>query len=204
MTSLHTTVKVRRSSSWLVALALLAMGVQMAHAETSPRCRQWLDRLVQNPNRVQVEQPASGVVPKTGVVSFPSDPWDIASIADVEKLEAMQCLLGAENDSRPAAFSGAVRLDVSQTFAPVQVNLAALYAISYIYTGHYDHAAAVALRGDNASSTDSRGNYVTKARAVRRAYAAYRGWFEKVRQQGLANARNAGLQPLQGSGLSWY
>jgi len=117
----------------------------------------------------------------------------------------MRCLLEAENDLRPAAISGAVRLEVSQTFAPAQVNLAALYAISYIYTGRYDHSAAVALRGEDASSTDSRGSYVvTNASAVHRAYKAYRAWFTKVQQQGLAGAQKSGLQPLDGSGLRWY
>jgi hypothetical protein len=97
-----------------------------------------------------------------------------------------------------------VRLDVSQTFAPPHVNLAALYAISYIYSGHYDHAAAVALRGEGASTTDSSGNYVTKPAAVRKAYGFYRTWFAKVRQLGLTRAHEKGLQPLENSGLTWY
>jgi hypothetical protein len=95
-------------------------------------------------------------------------------------------------------------LDISQTFAPPQVNLAALYAISYVYSGHYDHAGAVALRGDGASTTDSSGNYVTKPAAIRKAYNSYRAWFAKVRQLGLACANEKGLQPLEGSGLTWY
>ena len=119
-------------------------------------------------------------------------------------MEAIECLLGEDNDLRPAAFGGSVRLEVSQTFAIPTANLAALYAISYIYSGHYDHAAAVALRGDDASFTDSNGNYVTKASAIQKAYKAYRAWFVKVREMGLASAQKSGLQPLEGTGLSWY
>jgi len=62
----------------------------------------------------------------------------------------------------------------------------------------------VALRGEDASYTDSSGNYVTKANAIHKAYKAYREWFTKVRQIGLASAQQSGLQPLAGTGLRWY
>ena len=118
-------------------------------------------------------------------------------MTDTEKVKAIECLLEAENDLRPAAFSGATRFDISQTFAPARVNLAALYAVSYVYSGHYDHAAAVALRGDDASYTDSSGNYVTKASAIHKAYQAYRAWFAKACPMGgLTNAQHA-------DGISW-
>lgn len=131
------------------------------------------------------------------------DPWEVASLTQAQKLKAIQCLLGAEHDLRSAAFSGGYRPDVSQLFAPVRVNLAALYAISYIYNGRYDHADAVALRGDDAWYSDS-GLYATKTRAIHKAYRAYRAWFAKVRGMGLANAQRAALQPLDGTGLRWY
>lgn len=137
-------------------------------------------------------------------IPLDTDPWGVASLSEAEKLQAIQCFLTLENDLRPAAFSGAVRFDVSQTFSQPPVNLAALYAISYIYTGRYNHAAAVALRGDDASFTDAAGNYVTKPNAVHEAYRAYRGRFAKVRKLGFARAQEAGLQPLDGSGLRWY
>jgi hypothetical protein len=176
----------------------------MAHAEDSPICRQWLEKVTQAPKDVEARAavPAGGST--AAIVGFSSDPWDIASISETAKLKAIQCLLGAENDTKTAAFSGANRFDISQTFAPAEVNLAALYAISYIYSGHYDHAAAVALRGEDASYTDSSGNYVTKANAIHKAYKAYREWFTKVRQIGLASAQQSGLQPLAGTGLRWY
>ena len=160
-------------------------------------CRQWLDKVARGPSRVPTEQPAAEGGSKAVIVTPASDPWGIASLADVDRLEAMRCLLEAENDLRPAAISGAVRLDVSQTFAPAQVNLAALYAISYIYTGRYDHSAAVALRGEDASSTDSRGSYVvTNASAVHRAYKAYRAWFTSC------GVQRGALAPPKGANIS--
>jgi hypothetical protein len=171
----------------------------MAHASS---CEQWLERVTQGPKHAEAKTtPASG---SGAIGAADPDPWGVASLSEAEKLKAIECLLTAENNAKPAAFSGANRFDISQTFAQARVNLAALYAISYIYSGHYDHAAAVALRGENASSTDPKGNYVTKASAIHKAYAAYRSWFAKVRTVGLANARQANMQPLQGTGLSWY
>jgi hypothetical protein len=176
----------------------------MAYAQDLPGCRQWMARVTEGPKHVQTKDAASVEGPTSPIVTTSADPWDIASLPEGEKLKAIQCLLGAENDLKPAVFSGTTRFDISQTFAPAQVNLAALYAVSYIYTGHYDHAAAVAFRGKGASYTDSTGNYVTKASAIHKAYRSYREWFAKVRQMGLANARKANLQPLNGTGLSWY
>ena len=125
-------------------------------------------------------------------------------MSEGEKVRAIECLLKAEPDLRPAAFSGATRLDVSQLFAPATANLAALYAISYLYEGRFEHASAVALRGANASAADRNGFYVTKPDAIHRAYAAYRAWFAHVKRMGIAGARQAGLSPLAGTELAWY
>lgn len=171
-----------------------------AYAAESRTCHRWLERIVQHSSYPE----AKGSALRSTVSVLSSDPWAVASMGEAEKMKAIQCLLGAENDLRPAAFSGATRPDISQTFAPARVNLAALYAVSYIYTGHYDHAGAVALRGDDASYTDAMGNYVTKERAIHRAYRAYRTWFAKVRQIGLAKSEQLGLRPLHGTGLRWY
>lgn len=204
MTSSRTTRSIR-SSRRILALVVVSLGLHaMAYAEDSPTCRQWLERVAQEPKHVQAKGAALGSGPAGTVVGPSSDPWEVATMTETEKLKIIQCLLGAENDLRPAAFSGATRFDISQTFAPARVNLAALYLVSYIYSGHYDHAAAVALRGDDASYTDSSGNYVTKPDAIHKAYQAYRAWFAKVRQIGFAKAQQAGLQPLEGTGLRWY
>jgi hypothetical protein len=176
----------------------------MAHAENSPTCHRWTAEVTtESPQGGQAG--ASETTKSSISITVPeSDPWGVAALSEAEKLQAIRCFLSLENDLGPAAFGGAMRFDVSQTFARPHVNLAALYAISYVYSGRYGHAAAVALRGKGASSIDSSGNYVTKAAAVRKAYKAYREWFTKVQRLGIARARETGLQPLEGSGLTWY
>jgi hypothetical protein len=180
-------------------------GCSTAKAENPQRsCGRWISWIVALDK--EAPEPVSSEAKENLKLlsNVKADPWGIATLSFSEKMEAIECLLGEENDLRLAAFGGSVRLDVSQTFAVPTANLAALYAISYIYSGHYDHAAAVALRGDDASYTDTNGNYVTKVSAVHKAYVAYRAWFVKVRQMGLVSAQKSGLQPLEGTGLRWY
>ena len=197
--------RIIRSSKRLLAVFVVSLGLHtMAHAQDSPGCRPWLEKVTEAPNHVQKKGVESGGGSREPSVAPSVDPWNITSLSEEEKLKAIQCFLDAENDLKPAAFSGATRFDVSQTFAPARVNLAALYAISYIYTGHFDHAAAVALRGEDASYTDSSGNYVTRPSAIHEAYRAYRAWFAKVRPIGLGKAKQSGLQPLDGTALRWY
>jgi hypothetical protein len=133
-----------------------------------------------------------------------TDPWKVSSLSDKNKLDAIQCFLSAEGDKRKALIGGVTRYDVSQTFALPDVELAALYAISYIYTGRYDHASAIALRGSGAYISDKTGDYVTSDEAVKRAYSAYREWFNRLHTIGFTAAKSANLQPLDGTGLSWY
>ena len=193
-----------RSRISMVTLVLIFLGTpSAAFAGNSHACRRWLKRVARGPTPVS-EKGATREGGADAAVELSHDPWQVASLSEAEKVEAIQCLLGTEDDLRPAAFSGAMRLDTSQTFAPAPVNLAALYAISYIYSGRFDHAAAVALRGENASYTDSSGNYVTKVSATRKAYQAYRTWFAKASKIGFTDAHRAGLQPLDDTGLRWY
>jgi hypothetical protein len=199
MTSSRTTRSIRKISFHLAVLFFLVINI-MAHAQSSSGCRRWIAKVTkggQSSTSESKKSPTPLLVPE-------ADPWDVASLSEAEKLQAIECLLTLENDVRPAAFGGAVRMDISQTFAPPHVNLAALYAISYIYDGRFDHAAAVALRGKGASTTDASGNYTTRAVAIHKAYRAYRAWFAKVRKLGTASAHAAGLEPLAGSGLMWY
>jgi hypothetical protein len=198
---------------WVIALVILNLGLHdLASAERLEdlqTCRQWLDWVAESPYRGPTkEEPLERLSPEQiEAIAFAfsdPDPWSVPRLTETEKLNAIQCLLEAQNDLRPASFGGVTRLDVSQIFAPVRANLAALFAISYIYNGRNDHADAVALQGDDASYSDSDGFYATKSSAVHKAYQAHRAWFAKVRQMGLARAKRAGLQPLDGTGLDWY
>lgn len=197
----------RRPGGWLLAVMLACLWPHdMAYASESPSCGQWLERVARDVKPAPAKESAPAKAPADAEVAalFASDPWNVASLTETDKLDAIRCLLAEEHDLRPGAFSGVTRLDVSQLFAPTRANLAALYAISYVYSGRFNHASAIALRGDNASHSDARHFYVTNAGAVHKAYRAYRIWFSRVRQIGLARAQQAGLQPLDGTGLRWY
>ena len=196
-----------RLGRWLFAFVIGNLwACDTAYAKASPACRLWLAKVVHEPKHRPAKTASDkGLAAKMAMAGFAApDPLDIASLTEADKLEAIQCLLGAENDLRPASFSGVTRLDVSQLFAPARANLAALYMISYIYSGRAGHAGAVALRGENAWDRDVHYVYATKQEAVHRAYRAYRLWFARVRPIGLERARREGLQPLDGTGLSWY
>jgi hypothetical protein len=127
-------------------------------------------------------------------------------LSDEVVLAAMSCFLSLENRTEYASVGGPTWAGVSQFFvARVPVNLAALYYISYLYTGNWKHGNAIALRGEGADSYEgSLRLYVTRPDAVRKAYGSYRRWFEKVKQLGLAGAREQKLDPLEGTGLWWY
>ena len=111
-------------------------------------------------------------------------------------MEGIECLLRLEGNKNEANFSGVTNLEVSQFFEPATVEVGALYYVSYLYTGKWDHANAIALVDNNREPN--------APKTVRRAYAAYRNWFQRVRKIGLAKARKIGLDPLKGKGVRWY
>ena len=76
------------------------------------------------------------------------------------------------------------------------VEIAALYYISFLYTGLPDHADGIALQGADGS--------LNPPGSVDIAYKAYREWFVQVKIMGLATARNRQLSPLKGTHLRWY
>lgn len=66
----------------------------MAHAENSLTCRQWLGKLAQKPNAVQAKQAITGRGSTAAIAGPSSDPWDIASLTEADKLKAIRCLYG--------------------------------------------------------------------------------------------------------------
>lgn len=134
----------------------------------------------------------------------PSDPDDVKDLTEQEALDAIDCLLRMENDRRPSRFVGNLQPQISQIFAPPPANLAALYYASYVFTRNWHHAAAIALQGPKAQEPSSEGRYVTRQEATALAYVAYRRWFAELKTIGLHEAREEKLDPLSGTGLSWY
>jgi len=116
--------------------------------------------------------------------------------SDQEIFEAISCLLQLQGDKRQARFGGVTRLEVSQILPTTTIELAALYYISYLYDGRWQHADGVALWNRN--------GVINPPGSVETAYMAYKKWFEKVKKIGLEAARKESLEPLKGTGLYWY
>jgi hypothetical protein len=114
---------------------------------------------------------------------------------EAEILKAIECLLTCKGRKGQAAFGGVTRPDVSQMLPPATVEIAALFYISYLFEGRWDHADGVPLRDEQR---------INPPGSVRLAYASYARWFNQVRKLGLAEARGRHLSPLQGTRLSWY
>ncbi|MGO9336194.1 MAG: hypothetical protein ACLPY1_01675 [Terracidiphilus sp.] len=143
----------------------------------------------------------NGEAPRVGL---PSDPDQVTGLSEQEVVEAIGCLLSMEDDRRPSRFAANIQPQISQLFAPPPANLAALYYVSYIFSGNWLHGGAIALRGPQAKESSAQGEYVTRQEAVSAAYEAYRKWFAEVKRVGFRKAREESLDPLSGTGLEWY
>lgn len=147
------------------------------HGTTPPECKKWFAKV----------EPIPGTSEEVWLTDRPTD-------QDV--LQAIGCLLQLHGNKHPARFTGVTHLDVSQILPQASVELAALYYISYLFTGNFKHADGIALV--------NRSRVINPDGAIDIAYHAYTVWFERVKSMGLLTARTLVLNPLQGTGLSWY
>lgn len=111
-------------------------------------------------------------------------------------MEGMSCLLQCRGITREAGISGATHYEVSAGLPRATVELAALYYISFLFTGQRTHADGVALWNSD--------GVINPPGSIDTAYEAYERWFRRVQELGLATAREQGLNPLEGTGLAWY
>ena len=115
---------------------------------------------------------------------------------DQEVVEAISCLLHLKGDKRPARFSGVTSTNVSQMLPKATIELAALYYISYLYDGQWQHADGVALW--------NRKGEINLPGSIEKAYGAYEEWFSIVKTIGINTAKNRHMDPLKGTNLYWY
>jgi len=115
---------------------------------------------------------------------------------DSERVAAFECLLGEQGNTGPARFSGATGTAVSAMLPDATVEVAALFYISFLYTGSWRHADGVCLV--------NRENQIVAHDGVAAAYSAYRKWLARVKEVGVARAHELGLDPLEGADLCWY
>jgi hypothetical protein len=117
-------------------------------------------------------------------------------------LEGINCLLRLEGNRKPGVFGGS-KAYVSQTFPRASVEVDALFRISELFYGNDDFASSVALvRRDGKSS--ERKEWYNRREYVNKAFISYLRWFKRVKEIGLEEARRQKLDPLSGSGISWY
>ncbi len=161
-------------------LAILVYGVAAVAAQPSTLhpdgCESWIDIL----DQTKAERPGL---------------WN-SDLSGLETINAIECLLHAQGNRHEAKISGVTHDYISQTMPPASVELAALYYISFLFTGLPDHADGIALQGLDGS--------LNPPGSIDVAYKAYRKWFVQAKLMGLETARKLQLSPLKGTNLRWY
>jgi hypothetical protein len=123
-----------------------------------------------------------------------NDYFPDTTYTDEEVMAAIGCLLKCKGNKSPSGISGVTTIYFSEFYPDASIEVAALYYISYLYKANPTHAIGIALRKDGKFNPPG---------AVELAYKYYEKWFEKVKEIGLAKARELKLEPLEGSGISW-
>lgn len=133
------------------------------------------------------------------------DPDKVRSLSDDEILRAMSCLLALKGKRGPSRLAGVTNPDISQFAGRASVEVAALYYITYLFKGIFDHADAfVILNNRKSPAKDKMGALLTRLEDVSRAYDCYARWLPKVKKFGLTKARQQHLDPFEGTSLQWY
>lgn len=182
-------------------LALLALFVGIGVSQTTKtdnksmncgKCSYWQAKV--NPS-IKLPKNADGTDQKNPTVELSFD-FDISEKDSEKLLEAAECLLKLKGKTSSSNLSTVFGLGHSSRLPSPTVKVAALYYISALYYKKWRHANGIML-------IDNDGKRNTKE-SVEAAYKAYQSWFEKVKEIGLEEARKQKLDPLAGSGVSWY
>jgi hypothetical protein len=116
--------------------------------------------------------------------------------SEEEIFKGIECLLSLEGNKNDSKIIGATSVYTSQIFGPSTIETAALYYISYLYYRKWDHALAARLVSGKGLVEDDE--------TIHNAYEAYRAWYKKLKEVGIAKSKEMGLDPLNGSGIAWY
>jgi hypothetical protein len=162
-----------------ILLAILITGVGSLDAQPANHpdsCDSWVNMLDQS----KPERPGL---------------WN-SMLSNIETIDAIECLLHAQGNRHEARIGGVTHYNLSQTMPTASVEIAALYYISFLFTGLPDHADGIALQGADGS--------LNPPGSIDVAYKAYREWFVGAKIMGLETARTLQLSPLKSTNLSWY
>lgn len=163
---------------------------------TPKKCSEWQSRVdpeVKSPTAKQIVYDAITMGELNG--KFDVKESSFSNLSQGEALEAMDCLIKLRGRKHDSKIKGPTRPDTSQTFDASSVEVAALYWISAVYLQRWGHAGAAALRGKNGLNSNE---------TISKAYDSYEKWLVEIRKIGLDEARLRELDPLAGTGISWY
>ena len=194
----------------LLSATHFLVGQSTATTKKGDDCSNWFEKVYPFPNVPEAKTTAStddsadmAAEVKEMMSNKPSDPDNVSVLTEDQAISAMACLLQLENDHDRSRL-GWIRPNIAELFGPPTVNLSALYYISYIFTTNFKHANAIALRGSHCGIIRDDDDYYTKKSCIHKAYKAYRRWFAEVKRIGLDRAREQHLDPLGGTGITWY
>lgn len=114
---------------------------------------------------------------------------------NINWLEGIECLLKMKGKKHSSNYSTITEETLGVKRPSPTVEVLALYSISSIYYQNWKHAWGIILIEDGKQNKKS---------TIKKAYKAYQSWFEKVKEIGLEEVRKQKLDPLTGSGVSWY
>ena len=121
--------------------------------------------------------------------------WD--SLSEEQALEGIQCYLAMKGEDKPSRFDFAnVGYHTSRRLPGPSIETAALYYVSYIFFENWNHAGAMTLVDKSGTASVKKLNRI--------AFRSYKAWFQNIRVIGLSEARKRKLNPLEGTGISWY
>lgn len=124
--------------------------------------------------------------------------------ASKDIMSGIECLLMLEGRKSQGVRYGQKSF-VSQTVPKASVEINALYQISELFYGNDDFAYAVALTADPPKIVgDLEVEEYNSDEVVKIAFTSYRKWFKEIERIGLETAREKKLDPLAGSGVTWY
>ncbi|MEW6126588.1 MAG: hypothetical protein AB1757_06070 [Acidobacteriota bacterium] len=166
----------RKISFFLICLSLYIFVCIDSFAQSkNPKCDAWHNRIAP-----QTHLNLSGV----------------SNMTQEEIFDGIACLMKLKGKKNSSNVMGASRGDVSNFFGATSVEVAALYYISFLFYQKWDHADAPFLV--------DKSRKLNSIKAVSKAYKSYEKWFKRVKTLGLDKARKQKLDPLDGSGVSWY
>lgn len=119
-------------------------------------------------------------------------------------MSGIGCLLQQQGKTSVGLFSG-MKPETSQFVPMASIEIDALYKISMLFYGNDKFAHAIALVSVPIERHGKYNEYVFNSKKyIKRAFASYRRWFEKVKEIGLEEARKQKLDPLADSAIAWY